>query len=251
MSDSNVGVYREYDALQVSYSKKLFAKKVSSNPVYVADTIDSYPVKKIPQVAFVGYSNVGKSSLLNTLLYGAPVPSFAKGVVSNAKMLKDPKFAPVSSIPGRTRHLFTFDLGGDLSLVDLPGYGEARVPNEMRNEWSLLVNKYLTRAHNLHRVLSLVDSRKGPVVEDFKLWDMLQEMEIPFQVILTKCEGLKPIELHMLYSKVIEILKGFSQAEHYVHATSARRNLGIQELRLSISHIVFSRLQRSYITEES
>ncbi|XP_954521.1 GTP-binding protein, putative [Theileria annulata] len=171
---------------EIAFSKTLFSKNVTSNPIYVSETIDKAPLTKIPQIAFVGYSNVGKSSLINSILYGADIPLFARNIVSNSKMLKNPKFAP-----GRTRHLFTFDLGNNISLVDLPGYGCAKV-----SDVSLLINKSGRKLEMsglcfLYRIFSLVDSIKGPVKEDFKLWSMLNEMEIPFQVVLTKCDRLK------------------------------------------------------------
>ncbi|GBE59823.1 GTP-binding protein [Babesia ovata] len=225
----------------VKYATKLFEKRVNPNPVYVADTLDDAPRRKTPQVAILGHSNVGKSSLLNSLLYGQMVPRFAKDVRSNAKMLKEPVFAPVSDNPGRTRHMFTFDLGGDLSLVDLPGYGYAKVPDNLRNEWSVLVNKYLTQAPSLQRLLSLIDSHKGPEELDIKLWDMLQEMRLPFQVVLTKCEALRPHELHLVCQRTVEMLKAYGDCVHpYVHATSALRQLGIAELKLSIAHIAYT-----------
>lgn len=137
--------------------------------------------------------------------------------------------------------MFTFDIGGDLSLVDLPGYGMAKVPDDMRNEWSVLINRYLTQSASLTRVLSLVDSRKGPGPLDMKLWDMLLDMELPFQVVLTKCESLRPHQLHLVCSRVIEMLQAFGERAHpYVHNTSALRQLGIAELRLSIAYIGYT-----------
>ncbi|GFE53619.1 GTP-binding [Babesia ovis] len=232
----------------VDYATKLFAKSVLPNPVYVADTIENAPRRKVPQVAIVGKSNVGKSSLINSLLYGEMLPRFARDVVSNAKMLKDPIFAPVSHNPGRTRHMFTFDLGGDLSLVDLPGYGFAKVPDDVRNEWSVLVNKYLKEAPSLYRVLSLIDSRKGPIELDMKLWNMLEEMRVPFQVVLTKCESLKQHELHIMCQRVLEMLKVHGEWVYpYIHSTSALKQLGIAELRLSISHIAYTQKAKKHL----
>ncbi|ORM39802.1 GTP-binding protein EngB [Babesia sp. Xinjiang] len=232
----------------LKYTAALFSKRVIPNPIYVADTIDNAPRRTAPQVAIVGKSNVGKSSLMNSLIYGQMLPRFARDVLSNGKMLKQPIFAPVSHKPGRTRHMFTFDLGGDLSLVDLPGYGFAKVSDDVRNEWSVLVNKYLTKAPSLQRVLSLIDSHKGPVELDIKLWNMLENMKIPFQVVLTKCEALKQHELHIVCQKVIEMLKAHGEWAHpYVHATSAFKQLGITELRLAIAHIAYTHKAKRHL----
>ncbi|KAK2197181.1 bifunctional P-loop containing nucleoside triphosphate hydrolase/GTP binding domain/EngB-type guanine nucleotide-binding (G) domain [Babesia duncani] len=161
--------------------------------------------------------------------------------VSNAKIFKNPNFAPVSNTPGRTRHLFTFDLGNELSLVDLPGYGYAKVTNDMRNEWSVLVNKYLKSAPNLKRILTLIDAKKGPRELDLKLWEMLTDMEIPFQVVFTKCESLKPLELHLVYSKTIEMVKAYHEVLYpFIHATSTLQKLGIVELCSDVAYIAFN-----------
>eukprot|EP00920_Eleutheroschizon_duboscqi_P041360 GHVT01099226.1.p1 GENE.GHVT01099226.1~~GHVT01099226.1.p1 ORF type:complete len:230 (-),score=27.46 GHVT01099226.1:169-858(-) len=108
---------------QLQYASILFRKQVAAHPVYVSQTIDGIPPSCIPKVAILGRSNVGKSSLLNALLYGKEV-------------------ARTSPSPGRTRQLFTFDLANHLSLVDLPGYGFARVPKEMQQDWAVLVDKF-------------------------------------------------------------------------------------------------------------
>ncbi|UKJ87732.2 hypothetical protein MACJ_000172 [Theileria orientalis] len=247
MTESNVIKEVNKINLQKTYAKALFSRKVATHPIYVSETIDKAPIQRVPQVALVGYSNVGKSSLINAILYGKHIPRFAKKITSNAQMLKNPRYAPVSKTPGRTRHLFTFDLGNKLSLVDLPGYGCAKVSDEQRNEWSILVNKYLERTENLYRILSLLDSIKGPVAEDYKLWSMLSEMQIPFQVVLTKCDRIKPEELHLQYSKLIEILKEYESFDQYIYATSATRNLGIDELRLSLSHIALTKRAESQL----
>ncbi|BAM38717.1 uncharacterized protein TOT_010001220 [Theileria orientalis strain Shintoku] len=173
--------------VQKTYARALFSRRVVTHPIYVSETIDKAPIQRIPQVALVGYSNVGKSSLINAILYGKHIPNFARRITSNAQMLKNPRYAP-----GRTRHLFTFDLGNKISLVDLPGYGCAKVSdvnNLISNRAG--INLKLIHTNSLYRILSLVDSIKGPVAEDYKLWSMLRDMQIPFQVVLTKCDRVK------------------------------------------------------------
>lgn len=90
-------------------------------------------------------------------------------------------------------------------------------------------------------MLSLIDSRRGPVDLDLKLWQMLEDMRVPFQVVLTKCESLKPQQLHLVNLRVIEMLKAFGERAHpYIHVTSSLKQLGIHELRLSIANIGYT-----------
>ncbi|CEM39523.1 unnamed protein product [Vitrella brassicaformis CCMP3155] len=205
---------------QKEYSKVLFGKPIAAHPVLVAQTIHNLPDTGIPQVAVVGKSNVGKSSLINALMHGKEI-------------------ARTSGTPGRTRHLFTFDLSDHLSLVDLPGYGFAKVPKEIKNDWAVLMEEYFTRAKRLERVVCLIESTRGPEELDERLWDMLQEKGRRLMLVLTKVDLLKPMDLHSLMMRVVVALQQLPPelVWPFVHAVSAREHLGVAELRCSLSAI--------------
>eukprot|EP00916_Digyalum_oweni_P020801 GHVL01034658.1.p1 GENE.GHVL01034658.1~~GHVL01034658.1.p1 ORF type:complete len:196 (+),score=22.91 GHVL01034658.1:142-729(+) len=152
---------------QIDYSKILFSKGIAAHPAICLPTLHKMKIFKIPQVAFAGYSNVGKSSLINSLLYGKQL-GFEK--MSEKKKLFMPKVAPVSNTPGRTRHVFQFDLGDHLSLVDLPGFGFARVPEKQRLAWGALIHGYFDKSIYLKRVISLIDVKEGIRELDETLW---------------------------------------------------------------------------------
>ncbi|PHJ23591.1 gtp-binding protein [Cystoisospora suis] len=244
------------------YSRILFGKPIAAHPVLVAQTIHKLPNNPWPQVAVVGHSNVGKSSLLNALMHGRDVARSCSKPLPNGKVLTLPKVAPVSHTPGRTRHLFIFDLGNHMSLVDLPGYGFARVTQRMKEEWALLIEDYFTQSRQLKRVLSLIDATKGVRDLDEKLWQLLIEKNLPFQVILTKVDLLNTEQLH---DAVFRLLLKLQSAEPtpadrgsssgvlrlprhllhpYIHAVSARRHFGIRELRASLAAIASDARQR-------
>jgi len=247
---------------QEHYANVLFAKPVTAHPVLVAQTIHKMPKHKFPQVAVVGKSNVGKSSLINALMYGKdgsrPTSSYSNQ--SLAQQLHLPTVAPVSSNPGRTRHLFMFDLSDHLSLVDLPGYGFARVPREKQNDWAILIEEYLNKARSLHRVISLVEGPSGFERLDEKLWEMLLDKNRQFMVVVTKVDALKPAELHSLMLRLISALEGVkAEAESrklrsdlvwpFIHAVSSRYKDGLQELRSSLSALASDyRISRGRVT---
>lgn len=133
-----------------------------------------FPTDAIPQIAFSGRSNVGKSSLINNLL--------------NRKSL-----ARVSSAPGKTITVNFYDVDKKLFLVDLPGYGYAKRTAEDKKKWSELTDGYFTKNKNidlLHLVVQLVDSRMGPTADDEMMLDFLVQSEIPFVVVATKTDKL-------------------------------------------------------------
>ncbi len=132
---------------------------------------DQYPPGDRPEIAFAGRSNVGKSSLINALLHRR-------------------KLARTSSKPGRTQALNFFGLGNRLYLVDLPGYGFARVPLAVKASWGRLVETYLRRRENLSAVVVILDIRRDPTEGDLELLRWLRHYRIPALCVLTKADKL-------------------------------------------------------------
>ena len=168
------------DKQQVGYARKLFYgnTKVIGHPVLVAENVDTKLRPRghidLPQIAVVGRSNVGKSTLTNFLMYGNIPKEATDEHIPERKRLKEPTIAPVSHMPGRTRHLFRFDLDKKLTLVDLPGYGHAMVSDDLKRKWATLIEDYLENARSLKRVVSLIDATEGVCEDD----EMLQKNSI-------------------------------------------------------------------------
>lgn len=133
------------------------------------------PEPTLPEVAFAGRSNVGKSALLNRLIHRK-------------------KFARVSNTPGRTREINFFKVNGTFVLVDLPGYGYARISKERRAEWRPLIEGYLRKSPQLRGIVQLLDSRHEPTNDDRAMLDFLSELGVPTIVVLTKVDKLKSSE---------------------------------------------------------
>lgn len=133
------------------------------------------PETTLPEVAFAGRSNVGKSSLLNRLVHRK-------------------KFARVSNTPGRTREVNFFKVNDRFVLVDLPGYGYARISKERRAEWKPLIESYLRTSEHLRGIVELLDARHDPTADDLKMLDFLGEVGVPTIVVLTKMDKLTPTQ---------------------------------------------------------
>ena len=135
-----------------------------------------YPQTDLPEVAFVGRSNVGKSSLIN--------------VIANRKSL-----VRTSSTPGRTQLINFFDINdGLLALVDLPGYGYAKAPPELRKQWGPMIETYLAKRNNLKAVVLILDIRRIPSEGDLRMLGWLITYDIPAIIVLTKCDKLSKLE---------------------------------------------------------
>jgi GTP-binding protein len=150
-------------------------KVLSAEFVKSATKPSEYPPGNLPEVAIAGKSNVGKSSLINTL-------------VSRKNLAK------TSSQPGRTQTLNFFRVNEKLSLVDLPGYGFAKAPLEARRAWKPMVETYLQTREAVRLVILILDSRRGMSPEDSTLLDWLEYHEIPALIVLTKADKLSQFE---------------------------------------------------------
>jgi GTP-binding protein len=136
---------------------------------------DQYPAGDRPEIAFVGRSNVGKSSLINVLVQ-------RKNLVRT------------SSTPGRTQCINFFEVNQQFMLVDLPGYGFARVPLDVKKQWVPMIEKYLTVRDNLLGVVLILDIRRLPCAEDVRLLNWLREFSIPPLLVITKCDKVSKNE---------------------------------------------------------
>lgn len=153
-----------------------------------AGRINQFPGDPLPQVCFSGRSNVGKSSLINTLM-------------------GQKKLARVSSAPGKTITINFFEIDKKLFFVDLPGYGFAKRPPAEKAAWSALTDGYFTQNKNIDRlslVLQLVDSRIGPTADDEMMMDFLRQSELPYVVVLTKTDKLNKTEYNKMLEKMAE-----------------------------------------------
>ena len=206
----------ERTAEQIEAGRLLFAQECRFT-MAVAN-IKQLPPLGLPEVAFCGRSNVGKSSLVNAL--------------TGRNTL-----ARTSNTPGRTQQLIFFDLGERLTLVDLPGYGYAKVSKTMVASWTRLLKAYLKGRVTLRRACVLVDARHGLKPGDNEIMDMLDQAAVPYQVVLTKADKVGRTELDRRLSDTTAALKTHPAAFPDIQITSARDGIGIADLRASLAEI--------------
>jgi len=174
--------------------------------------LDQLPLGGPSEVAFAGRSNVGKSSLINAL--------------TGRRAL-----ARTSNTPGRTRQLNFFDLGGRLTIVDMPGYGYARASKGEIAQWNRLIRDYLRGRVELRCLCLLIDARHGIKPSDEELMEMLDEAAVSYQIVLTKVDKVKAGALAALTESVRTAMKKRAAARPHVLATSAQKGSGVAELR--------------------
>jgi GTP-binding protein len=179
------------------------------------------PQEGLPEIAFAGRSNVGKSSLVNAL--------------TGRRML-----ARTSNTPGRTRQINFFDLGGRLMLVDLPGYGYADASKAAIKGWTGLVRRYLQTRATLRRVCLLIDSRHGLKEADRPLMRMLDESGVSYQIVLTKTDKAAAGELSKTLEEIAGEIATHVAAHPEVHLTSSVDRRGITELHETLAEFADS-----------
>ena len=177
-----------------------------------AANIDGLPEPNLPEIAFAGRSNVGKSSLINALVG-------RKGL------------ARASNEPGRTREVNFFTLDGQLRLVDLPGYGWAKASKTTVKKFQNLGRDYLRGRPNLKRVYLLIDARHGLKPPDTEPMDTFDVAAVSYQVVLTKADKLKPAEVAAVTERTLKAIAKRPAAFPRVIATSSEKGTGIPELR--------------------
>ena len=181
-----------------------------------AAAFEQLPDSELPEIAFAGRSNVGKSSLLNAL--------------TGRKNL-----ARTSNTPGRTQQVNFFDLGGRLMLTDLPGYGYARATKSVVEKWTRLIKSYLRGRVPLRRVCLLIDARHGIKTTDEEAMGLMDEAAVAYQIILTKCDKIKATDLEKLKAKTHTEIAKHIAAHPEILVTSSFKSQGIEELRAALT----------------
>lgn len=186
-----------------------------------SNSISNIPKLHIPEIAFIGRSNVGKSSLINKILYQR-------------------NLAKVSNTPGRTQQINFFSLQQKIIFVDLPGYGFAKVSLKIKEKWQKLMLAYLANRDNLKIVNLLIDIRRGIGDSDLEMIDFLNSYDVHYQIILTKID--KETKNQKAIEELKNILIKFNIPEVNIIETSSKTNFGIKELRSSLLRAVKSSL---------
>jgi len=187
-----------------------------------AATAATIPPDSLPEVAFAGRSNVGKSSLVNALTGRTTL-------------------ARVSHTPGRTRQINFFDLGGRLMLVDLPGYGYAEASKREMEQWGELQRLYLRGRASLRRVLLLIDARHGLKPADAPVMQALDAAAVSYQIVLTKIDKVAASVLQKTLEATAARLRTHVAAHPVIHLTSAHKGSGIASLRAVLAALASAR----------
>ncbi len=204
------------DAAAIEAGRLLFAAECRF--VHAAQRLDQLLPPDLPELAFAGRSNVGKSSLLNAL--------------TGRRTL-----ARASNQPGRTRQLNFFELGGRLMLVDMPGYGYAQAPKDVKADWQGLMFDYLRGRPNLARVLLLLDARIEAKPADLAVMDLLDRAAVSYQLVLTKADGVKPAPLARKETEARALARRHTAAHPDVITTSSETGAGLETLRAAIASL--------------
>ena len=189
---------------------------------------NQYPAPDFPEVAFAGRSNVGKSSLINTL-------------VNRKRLVK------TSSTPGRTQLINFFLVNDTLSMVDLPGYGYARVPTAVKKQWGPMVETYLAQRESLKAVVLLLDVRRTPRAEESQFMDWLRHYRIPFILVLTKADKLSNNKIRQQLPQAAQVL-GVGAEELILFSAKTRK--GLEVLWKRIERIVLPSLAGDRLNQE-
>ena len=182
------------------------------------NSFDETPNEKYPECCFIGRSNVGKSSIINSVT-------------------KSKKLAKTSKTPGRTQHINLFSINGILNIVDLPGYGYAKTSKVKREELAYLIDNYLINRKNLKKIFVLIDCKVGIKDLDIDIFDIISESNKKFSIILTKVDKCS-LSFISKQSKSLETLaNNYKNNFDKIHDTSSKKNFGIIDIQKEIFNL--------------
>ena len=210
------GEQAEFSQQDLERGRLLFERQWTFLKGVVA--LDGLPTDGFSEVAFVGRSNVGKSSLINALV-------------------RQNGLARASNTPGRTQELNYFQTDAPLYIVDMPGYGYAKVSRSKVEAWTQLIKRYLQGRVELKRVFVLVDSRHGLKASDTEFMTLMDQSAVTYQIVLTKIDKLKRGQLEKVSESVLDGIKTHPAAFPHLLITSAEKGDGIPELRATIAQL--------------
>ena len=207
----------DFDPMEIEQGRHLFSQECKF--FHGTDTLRNLPQASLPEVAFVGRSNVGKSSLINA-------------------MTGRNSLARTSSTPGRTQQLNFFNLGDKIIIVDLPGYGYAKVSKAQVAKWTNTMKAFLRGRVPLRRICLLIDARRGLKDVDREMMDLMDSAAVVYQFVFTKVDKTSENELRQNISVTKEELKKRPAAFPVLIQTSAQAKTGLKELRASLAELV-------------
>ena len=212
-----------FDDEEIEAGRLLFAGPCDF--IAAAQNLTSLPPISLPEIAFAGRSNVGKSSLVNALTGRTTL-------------------ARTSQTPGRTRQLIFFSLASRLQLVDLPGYGYAKASKTDIKAWTKLTRKFLVGRQSLQRMLLLIDSRRGIGQADKEMMKLMDDSAVSWAVVLTKVDKIKSEQLQKICDKTQQEVSLHVAAYPHIWETSSQTGAGIADLRAHLASLSLPRTDR-------
>ena len=212
-----------FDDEEIEAGRLLFAGPCDF--IAAAQNLAALPPISLPEIAFAGRSNVGKSSLVNALTGRTTL-------------------ARTSQTPGRTRQLIFFSLASRLQLVDLPGYGYAKASKTDIKAWTKLTRKFLVGRQSLQRMLLLIDSRRGIGQADKEMMKLMDDSAVSWAVVLTKVDKIKSEQLQKICDKTQQEISLHVAAYPHIWKTSSQTGAGIPDLRAHLASLSLPRTDR-------